>query len=613
MIKYRGDIDGLRAIAVVSVIIFHLNNDFLPGGFLGVDIFFVISGFLITKIIYTDMNNKSFKYSEFYIKRIKRILPALFFTLTLTGLASYIILLPYDFYKLSISLISIIFFSSNIQYSLRTGTYFSGDSSEWPLLHTWSLATEEQYYFLIPIILFLLLRYKFSNTKILIIFILISIFSFITAQILSSNPNFKSFSYYSIITRMGELMIGSIIAITQVNNTIKKLNSDAIYLFSLILIIASLFFINKNMTFPGFAALLVCLPVALILHSENIKATNILSFNSIKFVGLISYSLYLVHWPVLSLYRYIKNVSPETYVFSNEETILLTVVIILISLVSYYFIEKPLRKPFSSNKVVFLYYFITPSVLVILLASIIFHNKGLPSRFNVDGDEYLQLTHIDKTKCPSLINLGCIGGNSKADEKIILFGNSHAEHYFEYFSLLGEKYNKTIELYGAGGCSFVRKSTKCDELLNRFKEAAFNADTFVIAFRWDHLYEDEKFIAKLKEITNFVKSFDKRIIMVSQPPYLYSNPSKLFNCDRLSISCASNITFKESYIKYNRAIEKFAIENGLDFHDPFENVSNPFIIKYNDRTLYSDFDHLSVFGSRWLFEQYELNNEKSIF
>ena len=156
-IKYQPHIDGLRAIAVLSVVIFHLEGSYLPGGFLGVDIFFVISGYLITSIIYKNKLNGNFSFSDFYVRRAKRILPPLFFVLFLTLIAGYILMLPYDFYKLGISSLSVITFLANIQYSLRTGDYFSGDSAEWPLLHTWSLSVEEQYYFVFPILLFTLI------------------------------------------------------------------------------------------------------------------------------------------------------------------------------------------------------------------------------------------------------------------------------------------------------------------------------------------------------------------------------------------------------------------------------------------------------------------------
>ena len=209
-ISYRPDIDGLRALAVSSVIIFHIEANYLPGGFLGVDVFFVISGFLITKIILRELMEKNFSFKTFYTRRAKRLLPPLFFVLTLTLIAAYVILLPYDFYKFGISLLSVVTFISNIQYSLRTGDYFSGHASEWPLLHTWSLSVEEQFYLILPFLI--LFIFKIAKSKLLLIFTVIGLLSFTVAEILSRTETFSSFSYYFIMTRMGELLVGSVLA-----------------------------------------------------------------------------------------------------------------------------------------------------------------------------------------------------------------------------------------------------------------------------------------------------------------------------------------------------------------------------------------------------------------
>ncbi|EGU7153097.1 acyltransferase, partial [Salmonella enterica] len=162
--KYRADIDGLRAIAVLAVIVFHLNPNLLPGGFVGVDIFFVISGYLITSIIYNDIKSNSFSYKGFYNRRIKRILPIFFVVLFATIIASALVMMPEDFKFMMRSAFSTIIFSSNIFFSTNVN-YFAQDVKEYPLLHTWSLSTEEQYYFIFPIIIFLLAKLSGFNVK----------------------------------------------------------------------------------------------------------------------------------------------------------------------------------------------------------------------------------------------------------------------------------------------------------------------------------------------------------------------------------------------------------------------------------------------------------------
>ena len=158
-LKYRKDVDGLRAIAVLAVLLFHLDPGYLNAGYLGVDIFFVISGYLITRIVYSEVIANKYTFTNFYVRRSKRILPPLYFMIVLTLIAGYVILLPLDFYKTGISILGAIFFASNMQFALRTGDYFSSDSSEWPMLHTWSLSVEEQYYFALPLALIFFLKY----------------------------------------------------------------------------------------------------------------------------------------------------------------------------------------------------------------------------------------------------------------------------------------------------------------------------------------------------------------------------------------------------------------------------------------------------------------------
>jgi len=185
--KYRKDIDGLRAIAVLAVLLFHLDPGYLTAGYLGVDIFFVISGYLITRIVYTELVSKKYTFTNFYVRRSKRILPPLYFMAILTLVAGYIILLPYDFFKTGISILGAILFVSNMQFALRTGDYFSSDSSEWPMLHTWSLSVEEQYYFVLPLALIFIIRYLKLN--LMAVMCVVAVASFALAEFMSSKES----------------------------------------------------------------------------------------------------------------------------------------------------------------------------------------------------------------------------------------------------------------------------------------------------------------------------------------------------------------------------------------------------------------------------------------
>ena len=340
--NYRPDIDGLRAIAVLSVLIFHLEPSALAGGFLGVDIFFVISGFLITGIIYREKLDGNFSYAKFYVRRAKRILPPIFLLLALVLSFGYYISLPYDYYKIGISTLSVLAFLSNMQFALRTGDYFSTDSSEWPLLHTWSLSVEEQYYFSFPLILFVLLKFGRKNN--IVWLCALCVLSFLVAEYMSRARNLQSISYYMLPTRFGELLVGSILAILSVEGRLRRFKSNSLVIASLCIIAGLLYWIDKAVPFPGLIALAICLPVATIINSEGTVLNRVLSWRILVFIGLISYSLYLFHWPVLAFIRYIFGVYGDGYSIPLYLKIYALILIFFISFFSYFFVEKPLRR-----------------------------------------------------------------------------------------------------------------------------------------------------------------------------------------------------------------------------------------------------------------------------
>ena len=459
---YRADIDGMRALSVLAVIIFHIDNSILPGGFLGVDIFFVISGYLITGIIYSGINDNSFSYKNFYDKRIKRILPAFFFMVTCTLIVGYFILLPYEYYKVSISAMSTLVFSSNMQFALRTGDYFATDASEWPLLHTWSLAVEEQYYFIFPIALILCVKLFKSTSKNVIVGLAILCFlSFSFATILSTMSDFEKVSYYILPARIGELIVGSILAIHLYKTKQKLIDNNFISSVSLLIIILSFVFIDSSMIFPGFLALPACVSAALLIYSHNTFVNKILSHKYLIKVGLMSYSLYLIHWPVLAFLRYIFNIGLNDSL-SIKVILLAVVLIIFISSISYYLIEIPCRKKdFSFRKTVIVYFFI-PSIIIGSFSTFIILEKGYVNRLSTDSfDASRAFSHINKITCPSLVNLGCMGGDTNSDKLIVLYGNSHAEHYFSLLDAISRDLNYQLTLIASGGCGILSSSSKC--------------------------------------------------------------------------------------------------------------------------------------------------------
>lgn len=613
-IKYQPHIDGLRAIAVLSVVIFHLEGSYLPGGFLGVDIFFVISGYLITSIIYKNKLNGNFSFSDFYVRRAKRILPPLFFVLFLTLIAGYILMLPYDFYKLGISSLSVITFLANIQYSLRTGDYFSGDSAEWPLLHTWSLSVEEQYYFVFPILLFTLIV-KFPRALDIVLLSLL-VASFCLAEFISRSTGYETFSYYLLFTRMGELLVGSMLAILQSKKVLNHINSSLTSFFLICALLALMIIVNERTVFPGFVAFIACLITAGLINSNN-KITSILLANKLSiFVGIISYSLYLFHWPVLAFFRYIYSVSDENQNLSISLQVFSVMIIIPLSLFSYYCIESPLRKVQSSKVKVGLFYFLLPTLIISFISGAIILNKGIPQRLDTNNIQAsYQFSHIDNENCTSYIILGCSAGDINSDKKILIYGNSHGEHYFRYINELAKAYSYRTELYSKGGCSLLSKTLACLRVRTEFERALekSNAEVVVIAFRWDTTVKKEGALSELALSLNTIKTKAERVIILAQPPLLLLNPAKVANCERLSLDCKESIRFSDDYPVYNIKVRNAISSTGVEFFDPFDYVNNRFKYKDDSRYYYYDLDHMNVYGNLWLAESYLKKESDSIF
>ena len=415
--KYRPEIDGLRAIAVVPVILFHAGFEIFSGGFVGVDVFFVISGYLITTILIEDMQNKRFSIFNFYERRARRILPALFFVVAITYLISWQFLNPFDLKEVSQSIFATSTFSSNIYFYLKTG-YFDTSAELKPLLHTWSLAVEEQYYILFPI--FLLLLWRFGRNKILWVIISLSAISLLSSEWLSSkNP---SANFYLFHSRAWELLAGSIAAFLVQRNGVQKKNFLA--LLGLAVIIFSIFIYNEATPFPGVYALVPVLGVVLLILYAD-KETfigQLLSTKAFVGIGSISYSAYLWHQPIFALTRqyFVTELTHATSAF-------LVIFTFILSYMTWRFIENPVRKISKTKpntRLVFLM-----SVFAICTFSFIGFlghiEQGYPERnpnlmrlaqnygisFNCSGTEIL-----DKS---------C---TSTQEPKIGVWGDSHAAH-----------------------------------------------------------------------------------------------------------------------------------------------------------------------------------------
>jgi peptidoglycan/LPS O-acetylase OafA/YrhL len=454
---YRPEIDGLRAVAVVSVILYHaqitiFGYQIFKGGFIGVDIFFVISGYLITSIILIELfKTGSFSFKYFYERRIRRILPALLFIMLVSFLYAWIFLLPISFINFSKSIIYSIGFSSNFFFHYSGQKYGSEDALLIPFLHTWSLSVEEQYYILFPIIL--LITFKYFRKYLFIGLIICLIISLLMAN--WGSRNYASATFYFLHTRIWELLTGSAIAyfeITKGHRSKNKIFNLILPTIGLLLIGYSIFFFNDKIFHPSFKTLSPVLGTCLIIyfsHKHEITM-KILSTRLFVGIGLISYSLYLWHYPIFAFAR----VTQLHQDLGGYKELFLAFTIIFFSIISYFFIERPARNKKYKFKNIFIIIIILITFFLIFNFNII-ANKGYKNRF----PEFINSSLVDPSDLMTK-EAGKIIENSNLFlfqnkiKNLVVVGDSLAGHlaYYTYKSSK-DRYNFISSTYGA--CPYI--------------------------------------------------------------------------------------------------------------------------------------------------------------
>ena len=460
-IDYRPEIDGLRAIAVLLVILYHAeisfnNNILFQFGFIGVDIFFVISRYLITCLILKELKiNKKFSFLNFYERRARRLLPALFFVMVFSLPLAWFYLLPNNFLDYSKSIIFSIFFIFNFYFHFTGLEYGAPDSLLKPFLHTWSLAVEEQFYIIFPILLIIIFKYfqKYLFKILIIIFFVSLFFAEYSAR---NNP---SANFYFLHTRMWELIAGSFLAYFEIFKDNKKNNqyfNNFGSLFGLILIAIYFFLYNKDTLHPSLLTLIPVIGTCFIIQfcRQRNWLKLILSSKLFVGVGLISYSLYLWHYPIFAIAR-VKDSTPSEY--DKFEWIALT---FILSLITYFLVEK-----FFKNRLAFSKRLLTS--LSTLLVVLIFFNSYIISK---EGFKYkLQITdnysldnEAHKDEWINFVKeIGMPKFSKVNNKKVLIIGNSHANDTFNLFYL-----NK--DLFKSYDFSIINVHIACFyEFLNR--------------------------------------------------------------------------------------------------------------------------------------------------
>jgi peptidoglycan/LPS O-acetylase OafA/YrhL len=426
--SYRPDIDGLRAIAVIPVVLFHVGAPIFSGGFVGVDVFFVISGYLITSIILPEIEAHRFSIARFYERRVRRIFPALVVVLIFCGSVGFILLTPSDYKTLGESIVATTLFVSNIFFWRQTN-YFAAPASESPLLHTWSLSIEEQFYVFYPLILILVSRWPKARITVIS---LICVVSFTAGAVLVF---FKpSATFYLGPTRAWELLIGGLIALANTQKrTLGKLNRY-LALFGIALIVFSVLAYSSSMRFPGAAALLPVMGTAFLIWSGQYETTIVHRFLSLPVltaVGKASYSLYLWHFPIIAFASYV-----ELSGLDWRDKTAICLISLIVSFLSLRYIERPFRQSTKENG------FRKPVQVAISGMALLFGaglliaaGAGLPSRLDQASVAFLA-TEQDKDRhrmdCLASDQKivrpaeGCKLGSTDTNPAIVLWGDSHA-------------------------------------------------------------------------------------------------------------------------------------------------------------------------------------------
>lgn len=496
-IAYRPDIDGLRALAVIAVIAFHAFPSVVQGGYVGVDVFFVISGFLISSILIKNIDRHKFSIIDFYFRRIKRIFPALMLVLAITLCMGWTIMLSDEFKRLGQHTAAATLFGSNFWLWHEAG-YFDPSSDLKPLLHLWSLAIEEQFYIVWPLLLFLL--YKMTRHISFFIF-LIAIASLISC--ISHIENHVSMFYFP-QNRAWELLIGAFLASLQSNSLQesrheKLLNSIFTgHVFSCLgtlLVLLAIFTLDKTSVFPGWWALLPTLGAAMIIAAGERSWINrhCLSNRVMVFIGLISYPLYLWHWPLLAFARIMENGEPSAFIRSTS-----VVVSALLSWLTYRFLELPLRH--GGKRVIAS---LITAAIAIGTIGYLCGNATIKSRATFYNLETIMNACEDwgyakDAIIPLQYNDLILESQGTAQETTIFIGDSNMQQYLPRINqtLINNPQTSNRAIFAVkGACTpipnieySIESMKDCTQLINSAYAIALNdprIDTVVIAAAWD--------------------------------------------------------------------------------------------------------------------------------
>lgn len=465
-LPYRKEIDGLRAIAVLSIVLFHAGFKAFEGGYVGVDIFFVISGFLITSIIVQDHRQGTFSFAAFYERRARRLLPALFFVLLVSMGFAWAWLLPGELTEFSKCLLSVLFFGSNFFFWHDSG-YFATSAELRPLLHTWSLAVEEQFYFVFPVVLLLASRLRRSITAAILLALGLLSFGFS----LWASVYKPQFAFFLLPARIWEFVVGALAALTVLSNSYKRIQqqrflAEVASIFGLVCIIYSIIVFKKTYVYPGYWAGIPVLSSALLLvfATEQTLVKKLLSFPPLVGCGLISYSAYLWHQPLFAFFRMreLEGLSPNT-------TWALIFFSFALGYLTWRLIEPIWR---LGNKITaaitlpkrsFWWFLGLCACAFVLFFQVVKHTGGYRFRFSYLPSDYFQTSWINykfyglnNQKCYTDIMRPCVlAAYAGPTQNMLIAGDSHTGDFGGAFTEYLNSHQLNGSMFSIPGCGYL--------------------------------------------------------------------------------------------------------------------------------------------------------------
>jgi peptidoglycan/LPS O-acetylase OafA/YrhL len=523
--NYRPDIDGLRTIAIILVIGFHFFPEFIHSGFIGVDIFFVISGYLITAIIYPQIQDGKFNLKHFYLKRIRRILPITLTCLIVCYIIGWFYLLDYEYSQLSKYIAGGAFSLVNFIAFFETG-YFDNSSITKPLIHLWSLGIEEQFYLFWPILLSLFI-YSHKESKfftLLLIFCLLGIVHI-------NDPNAL---FYLPHSRFWELLMGATLASINsskiLSNRPFKISHNLLSLLGVLLLSAGIFFINEKSTFPGFWALLPVLGTMLIISSDSsFFNEKILSSPPVVFIGKISFSLYIWHWPGISFPVIFRGEMPDLLTRSQ-----LLIGVIFVSICTFYLIEQPIRKTKSKITIITL---VSLTIIIGLIGLNTYKRDGLSFRqkhfyekiSNSSSNEALIKQHtcfLLKDDPVQNFKSYCTSSKNKV---AVLWGDSHAAYLAPGLSNALERHGYGLNQYTSADCKpkRVNLETEREDCLKINLKVMELIDIHKPEIVFLHGNWEKNHLDSLLDIYELLKQKGIKVFIIGPAPKWSEAPSKI--------------------------------------------------------------------------------------